>query len=131
MRRAFSCGAFLFSFTASLHSTPSRASDAGVVCPPLDRAALRSRLARGDNGENVKLVFFSTWCSDCTAHLRGIEGQQGAIAVATFDTREKVEKTLSRMKIHVNCAMDDGLAKELGVKVVPADRILTPGTILK
>jgi hypothetical protein len=128
MRRAFARAVILLSFIASLRSAFVLAGDAGVVCPLVDRTALRSRLSRG---ESVKIVFFSTWCSDCTAHLRGLDGQQGAIVVATFDTREKAEKTLSRMKLKLNCAMDDGLAKELGVKVVPAELTLHPGYHLK
>lgn len=96
-------------------------------CPPLDRALLRRRL---EGGKELSLHFFSTWCSECAEGLAALKGvpSDSYLAIATFDTKAKVEKTLAKLGLVVSCAMDDGLAKELGVKVVPARRIVSLGT---
>jgi hypothetical protein len=95
-------------------------------CPPIDRALLRRRL---EGGMELPLHFFSTWCSECAEGLTALKGVPGDtyLAIATFDTQAKVEKTLAKLGLAVSCAMDDGLARELGVKVVPARRIITLG----
>jgi len=100
----------------------------GAHCPPLNRTTLAKRLA---NGKPIRLVFFATWCSDCASHLQdAAEATSGEVlAIAVFDTQAKVEKTLGRLGLSVPCAMDDGLARTLGVKVVPAERVITSADI--
>jgi hypothetical protein len=78
----------------------------------------------------MRVIFFSTWCADCLPHLREAFGKgksQDAIAVAVFDTRAKAETTLAKLGIDAPCYTDDGLAKHLGVKVVPAERRIAGG----
>lgn len=93
-----------------------------ATCPPLDRNLLRQKLGAG---KSLKIVFFSTWCGDCTKHLRDLETlskSEEVLAMAVFDNQKKVEKALQSMKLAIPCAMDDGLAKSLGVSVVPAEK---------
>jgi hypothetical protein len=93
-------------------------------CPPLDRVALKKQL---QITPKIRLVFFSTWCADCLDHLRGMakNPKSNDLAIAVFDSQNKVESSLTKMKLIVPCAMDDGLASKLGVKIVPAEKIVT------
>ena len=95
-----------------------------VQCPPLDRKELGTKIQKHGT---QKLVFFSTWCGDCVAHLKQSSkwSPETFIAIVAFDSRERAEKSLSKMGMDIPCAMDDGIAKLLGVKVVPAERLLT------
>jgi hypothetical protein len=91
-------------------------------CPPLDRNLLRQKLGAE---RSLKIVFFSTWCGDCTKHLQNLvklSKSEHVLAVAVFDDQKKVEKVLQSMKLAIPCVMDDGLAKSLGVSVVPAEK---------
>jgi len=94
-------------------------------CPRLDREALRAKLASlKSQSKKLNLVFFSTWCLDCKENLGKIAAHPSddVLAIAVFDTQAKVEKTLRKLNYSISCAMDDGLAKTLGVKTVPARR---------
>jgi thiol-disulfide isomerase/thioredoxin len=109
----------------NLHSTAlAAAGSARFSCPPLNREQLQKKLA--EHGP-LKMVFFSTWCSDCSKHIQALakEPKEKHVAVATFDTQKKVENTLRALSLEIECVMDDGLASEMGVKVVPAERLLS------
>ena len=116
-----------FVFLGFFLSTEGMAQEAmtaipSATCPPLDRNTLRQKLGAG---KSLKIVFFSTWCGDCTKHLRNLETlskSEEVLAIAVFDNQKKVEKALQSMKLAIPCAMDDGLAKSLGVTVVPAEK---------
>lgn len=108
----------------SLRAYGSSTQAKSVQCPPLDRKELGAKIQRYGP---QKLVFFSTWCGDCVGHLKQSSkwSPETFIAIVAFDSRERAESSLSKMGIDIPCAMDDGIAKLLGVKVVPAERQLT------
>ena len=109
-------------FFAEGKAQDSITSTLSATCPLLDRHLLRQKLGAE---KSLKIVFFSTWCGDCTKHLQNLEKiskSEDVLAVAVFDNQKNVEKVLQRMKLAIPCAMDDGLAKSLGVSVVPAER---------
>jgi thiol-disulfide isomerase/thioredoxin len=113
------------------HASTTKANQAKLVqCPPLDRKELATKIQK--HGPQ-KLVFFSTWCGDCVAHLK--QSSKGSpetfIAIVAFDSRERAENSLSKMGMDIPCAMDDGIAKLLGVKVVPAERLLNVAELAK
>ena len=92
-------------------------------CPPLVRNEIKRTVPEGSR---VKLVFFSSWCSECLPHLKAIEKEDSlpVLAIAVFDTQKKVEKTLSKLGLNIVCRMDDGLARQMGVKSVPFERVV-------
>lgn len=91
---------------------------AGNSCPPTDVKALQQLIA---THKPKKLMFFSSWCSDCLSHLKSSEAE-GVILVAAFDKQQKAEKTLDKLKIRARvCVFDNGLARHYGIKTVPAE----------
>lgn len=118
--------AFWLVSCALLFSSHSAVADTQRACPPLEMEELKKRL---EAKKELHLVFFSTWCSDCVAHLKKVSlaAADGAtLAIAVFDSPSKVEKTLSRLEFKFQCLFDEvGLSKKLGVKVVPFEKNIT------
>ena len=70
------------------------------------------------NSSARKLVFFSSWCSDCKAHLLQADAQ--SIFIASFDTQERATATLQTFKLTQECYVDSQrLAKAIGINTVP------------
>jgi thiol-disulfide isomerase/thioredoxin len=115
---------------AILRAHGSTTQAKSVQCPPLDRKELSTKIQK--HGPQ-KLVFFSTWCGDCVGHLKQSSkwSPETFVAIVAFDSRERAEKSLSKMGMDIPCAMDDGISKLLGVKVVPAERLLDLAELAK
>ncbi|MEY3900895.1 MAG: hypothetical protein RL189_201 [Pseudomonadota bacterium] len=99
------------------------------ACPPMDRTKLM-RLLEDAPEKRLNLVFFSGWCSDCSAHLKKIN-DSSAILVGIFDNQARIEKVVARMRLANRCYTDSGLGKLLEVKTVPAERFVTLDSLRK
>lgn len=94
---------------------------ASVTCPPMTTAGLEKRLSSGAS-ESIRLVFFSSWCSDCAVHLKRLKPSDEAIIIGIFDKRERIERAVSRLNLTQPCFTDAGVGKFLNVTVVPTER---------
>lgn len=76
-----------------------------------------------DDVKPRKLVFFSSWCSDCLVHLNSPETRENDIIfIAAFDKPGRAEKTLDKLGLQVkHCLYDKGITKHYGIKKVPAE----------
>ncbi|MES2615752.1 MAG: hypothetical protein V4591_10085 [Bdellovibrionota bacterium] len=76
--------------------------------------------------EPATLIFFSTWCADCKIEIEKIQkldNQSAFILVGEFDTIERINRNLSKMKTATDCYFDESgeIRKKFGVKVVPTE----------
>ena len=99
-----------------------------VSCPPIDIAGL-SKLVHDHPNKSLRLVFFSSWCSDCAVHLKKINQSNDVIVIGTFDKRPRIEKAISRLNLSQKCFTDAGVGKHLNVTVVPSDRTVSAETL--
>ena len=94
---------------------------AASPCKKLDHTAFQSlRESRHKKGEDLKLIFFSSWCSECKHHLEHLTADQ--VAVGMFDE----EKSLQEIAVALiqprgmSCYIDQGVGESLGVRSLPA-----------
>lgn len=90
-----------------------------AACTELSPALLDEIVKK--EGEK-KLVFFSSWCSTCKDHLRP-DAPQNTMFIGVFDKVERAQSALNKFVPGRKCYFDSGVAKKLGVKVVPAERV--------
>lgn len=94
---------------------------AAVTCPETDMQSLRAELK--GQGETT-IVFFASWCSSCSANLTKSHSAS-TIFVAAFDERKAAEAVADHYKITGRCFTDRDIAETLGVKALPASRVVT------
>lgn len=99
---------------------PALASAA--ACPDLKVETLK-KLINPHKAKKLELVFFSSWCSDCAVHLKTLKNNS-AVVVGAFDSRERIERVVNKLAVQNACFMEAGLVKRLGIRVVPATRLL-------
>lgn len=89
-------------------------------CPAATPAQLNELIA---NAKPRKLIFFSSWCSDCLVHLNAPETRDDSIVfIASFDKPGRAEKTLDKLGLQVkHCLYDNGITKLYGIKKVPTE----------
>lgn len=98
----------------------STALAAAILCATLGPANVQAALG---GRPKTEVVFFASWCAECREHLEKAKAPN-AIVVATFDEKDAAEKVVAKLGVKAPCFVDDGLAKELGVKSVPATLVL-------
>lgn len=93
------------------------------TCMPLTPSGL-AKLIETQRERTLQVVFFSSWCSDCAAHLKALKNTN-EILIGAFDKRERIEKVVGKLGLKNPCYMDSGITARLGIKVVPASRLLS------
>jgi len=106
-----------------LFSAFTSAQAFGKTCTPLTPSGL-AKLIETQRDRTLQVVFFSSWCSDCAVHLKSLKNTD-EILIGAFDKRERIEKVVGKLGLKNPCYMDSGITARLGIKVVPASRLLT------
>ncbi|MEY2987876.1 MAG: Redoxin [Pseudomonadota bacterium] len=99
-------------------------TESKVSCPPIDLAGLKNLLGERPD-KSIRLIFFSSWCSDCPVHLKKIKPSDNIVIVGIFDKRQRIEKAVKRLELAQPCFTDAGVGKKLGVTIVPAERTVS------
>ena len=95
---------------------------ANADCPPLSSELLNELVKKSGS---KRLVFFSTWCSECKDHVKRVPSA-GTLFIAAFDKAERAEAALRKLGRTEPCYVDNGLTKKFGINVVPAEKIVEP-----
>lgn len=121
-----SCSIFflsILSFSLSQFGFAQVGTVASLDCPPITVAELKKLVSQSPT-QRLRLVFFSSWCSDCAGHLKKIKPSDSLVVIGAFDKRERIEKVVTHLKLSQPCYTDAGVGKLLKVTVVPAERVV-------
>lgn len=89
-----------------------------LSCPPITPEKLQKII---ELEHQKKIIFFSSWCLDCLAHLKKADVKKD-IFVAAFDKPERAAATLEKLRIiPERCFFDSGLTKKYMIKKVPSE----------
>ena len=75
------------------------------------------------NRGDANVIFFASWCASCKPHLEA-KYDDATVFVAVFDEQKRAEKVLNALKIEGICFTSDEFARDLGVRSLPAARII-------
>ena len=94
-----------------------------ALCPSLDSQGLRRYLSEHPSVQ--KILFFSTWCSDCRVKILGLKkdplSSQKYLLIDVFDTPQRAQKVFEKIDLGVPCFYDrdKSILKEYHVTFVP------------